>query len=206
MLALLALALLSAAPDVPDDGWKLLVDGDVKVFSRQKPGARVLEMKAEMLMPATPREVRDVLMDEEYSKRTPWVAENRLIDRPTPNSKVKYTRLAFPIIQDRDYFITVTCEQDLAEDGSGLYHSSWKPWGLDRPARDGVVRVTTCEGYWDVRPDGDGHASHVTYYLLSDPGGNIPAFAVNLGNKRVLPELMHGLLDEVVRRRGSGGR
>jgi hypothetical protein len=205
MVALLALAVLAASPEA-GDGWKQVVDGDVKVFSRAKAGQRVMEMRAEMTMAATPAEVRAVLLDEDYARRTPYVAETRLVAQPAPLVKIKYTRLAFPVIEDRDYFIEVTREQDLAPDGSGIYHATWKPWGLDRPPRDGVVRVTTNEGYWDVRPEPDWHGCHVTYYLLSDPGGNIPAFAINLGNKRVLPDVLHAIYDEVVKRRGSGGR
>jgi hypothetical protein len=130
--------------------------------------------------------------------------DNRIITRPSPTVKVRYTRLAFPIIDDRDYFIEITLDQDLGPDGSGVYHASWKPWGLDRPSMHGVVRVTTNEGFWDVQPLEGGRKSQVTYYLLSDPGGYIPAWVGNLGNKRVLPDVIHSMYKEILRARAAG--
>ena len=203
MIALVAWSLVvCAAPSA--DGWVLVADGDVRVFSRAKDGIRVKEMRAETVLAARPEEVRAVLVDADYARRTPYVAETRLVEQRSPTVKVTYTRLSFPIIDDRDYFIEVTREQDLAADGTGVYHTTWKPWGLELPPRTGSVRVTTNEGYWDVRPDPATGGSQVTYYLLSDPGGNIPTFAINLGNKRVLPDILHAIDKEIVRRRTAG--
>jgi hypothetical protein len=192
-------------PALPEDGWKQVVDGEVKVFARSKPGERVAEIRAEMVMDATPAEVRATLNDQERASHAPYVAEDRILARPAPNVKICYARLNFPIVKDRDYFIEVTLEQDLDAQGHGVYHSVWKPWGLDRPPRDGVVRVTTNQGYWDVRAEGgDEHRSHVTYYLLSDPGGSIPAWIINEGNKQVMPKVLKALRDDTVKRRGTG--
>jgi hypothetical protein len=200
MLAVVAWSLLiAAAPGA--DGWVQVTQGEVRVFSRVRDGVRVKEMRVETVMAARPDEVRAVLIDPDYARRTPYVAETRIVEQSSPAVKVTYTRLSFPIIDDRDYFIEVTREQDLAADGSGIYHAAWKPWGGALPPRTGVVRVTTNEGYWDVRPDPETGGSLVTYYLLSDPGGNIPTFAINLGNRRVLPDILHAIYDEIVKRR-----
>ena len=202
MLALLTWSLLLASTP-STDGWELVGDGDVKVYSRHREGARVMEMRAETVLAARPLEVRDVLIDDDYTRRSPYVAEDRIVSQPSPMVKVKYTRLAFPIIDDRDYFIEVTREQDIAPDGSGTYHATWKPWGLDQAARSGVVRITTNEGYWDVRPDPATGGSQVIYYLLSDPGGHIPGFAINMGNRRVMPDILHAIYKEILKRRGA---
>ena len=151
-------------------------------------------------MVGSPIEVRAVLTDDVYTARSPYVAEFRTIGQVAPQSWARYTRLEFPIIDDRDYFIEVFHDSDLAADGTGTYHTSWKPWGLDKPARHGVVRVTTIEGYWDVQPGSDAGHSKVTYYLLCDPGGALPAWIINLSNKRVIPNVFRALQSEVLRR------
>ena len=135
-----------ASPD-----WQLVVDGDVKVSTRPQASCAE-EVRGDMVMHVSAAEVRAVLLDEEYARRAPYMAEFRAVAHPTPNTWVHYTRLALPIVDDRDYFIKFTLESDLAPDRSGEYRSSWKPWGLDRPARRGVVRMVHNEGYWRVGP------------------------------------------------------
>jgi hypothetical protein len=196
------LLLISTVAGASDEGWTQVVDADVKVFTRSQPGQRVAEIRAEMVMEATPAEVKAALLDEEHNKHVPYVVEDRTVLPLGPTSKVRYARLSFPIIEDRDYFIQVTTEQDFDAQGHGVFHSVWKPWGLDRPPRDGIVRVTTNQGYWDIRAEGtDEHRAHVTYYLLSDPGGAIPAWIINMGNKQVMPSVLKALYQDVLRRR-----
>src|SRR4051794_33175850 len=124
MVSLLALALLSSTPiPKPDAGldWDLVVDTDVKIFSRVKEGARIAQVRAEKVIEATPAEVMAVLTDEDYTKKTPYIAENRLVSKTAPNVVVKYTRLAFPVIDDRDYFIEVVRNSDLDAEGRGVF-------------------------------------------------------------------------------------
>jgi hypothetical protein len=198
MFGLVAAGLLAVAP--VGEGWKQVVDGDVKVFTRSTPGARVAETRAEMTMKVTPLEVREILTDDDFAAKGPYVAEYREIERLAPNHWIHYTRLALPIIEDRDFFIDITCEQDLARDGSGIYRESWKPWP-GRPERKGVVRVNTNAGHWEVRPAADGAHAEVEYYLMFDPGGSIPGWVVDRGNKSVLPDLLRGIEQEAMRRR-----
>lgn len=201
MVGFLLLALL--AGDTPGE-WKQIVTGDVNIFTRLQPGARVHEIRGTMTMKVTPAEIRAVVTDESYARRAPYMAEYRTLAHPTPTTWVRYTRLGLPIIEDRDYFIEVTREQDLAPDGSGSFRSTWKPWGLDRPERKGVVRVTVNSGYWSIQPAAGGTASEVEYYLMFDPGGSIPAWVAEQGNKRILPDVMRGLEKECLRRRAEG--
>jgi hypothetical protein len=200
MLRMLLVSVLLLAPDTAPD-WKLVVDGEVKVYSRPVADSKIREVRAEMRMDATPKEVRDLLLDEDYARRTPYVVEARVLERPDPDTWIKYTRVSIPMLTERDWYIEIHRESDLASDGSGVFHYVWKPWGLDRPARSGTIRVTTNQGYWDVRSSSEpGHAL-VTYYLYSDPGGFVPAWAVNFGNKRVLPDLLKSVQKETLRRR-----
>ena len=175
----------------------------MKVYTREQPGERVAQIKADMVAAVTPLEIREVLLDEDFSRKSPYVAEYRTVDHPAPNRWIRYTRLAFPVVDDRDYFIDLVLETDLAPDGSGVYHASWKPWGLDRPSRSGIVRVTVNQGYWDVRTAPDGVHAQLEYYLDFDPGGLLPGWLVDRGNKSVLPDVLHALEKEALRRRAA---
>ena len=99
--------------------WNLVHDEDVKVFTRTKEGARVSELRAEIEMDCAPSEARSVLIDDDYTKRTPYVSEARIVEQPSRKTKIKYTRLAFPVVNDRDYFIEGTREADLDAKGTG---------------------------------------------------------------------------------------
>lgn len=196
---LLAAAVLAGGPEA--EGWKKVVDGDVAIYARNLPGERAAAIRGITVMKVTPAEVRAVLIDEAYARRAKYIDEYRTIDKPAPNVVIRYTRLGLPIVDDRDYFIEITREKDLAPDGSGTFHSVWKPWGLDRPSRKGVVRVTINSGYWDVTPaDGGAHA-RVEYYLQFDPGGSMPGWVVDEGNRRILPDVLRGIEKEALRRR-----
>jgi hypothetical protein len=193
----LALAAVLAGAPGP---WKQVEKGDVAVYTRDRPGESVSDVKAVMDMNATPAEIRDVLEDDSYARRQPHVKEYRTIDHPAPNVWDRYGRLTFPFFKDRDYFVTSTVNRDLNPDGSGSYHASWKPWGQDRPSRFNIVRLTKNSGYWDVQPL-PGHRSQVTYEISVDPGGSIPGWAVNMVNKSVMPGVLGDLQKEVLRRR-----
>lgn len=201
----LVAAVLAGAPDA--DGWKQVTSsGDVAISARNVPGERAAAIRGVMTMKVTPAEVRAVLLDEDYARHAKYIAEYRTIDRPAPNKVIRYTRLGLPVVDDRDYFIEITREKDLNPDGTGEYRSTWKPWGLDRPARRGVVRVTTNSGYWDVKPaDGGAHAL-VEYFLQFDPGGVLPTWIVDQGNKRILPDVLHGIEAEALRRREANAQ
>jgi hypothetical protein len=199
-LMLVAAALMAD----PDPGpWQQVVSSDVTVSIRNRPGVRIQEIKGEYLIDASPMEVRNVLTDPSYGARAPYVSEYQTISRQG-NSVVRYTHLSLPIVADRDWYIECTRESDLAPDGSGVYRSSWKPWGADIPARHNIVRVTTNEGYWQVDPGVDPGHARITYYLLSDPGGDIPGWVINMANRKMLPELLHNLRKEILRRREAG--
>ena len=161
---------------------------------------------AEAVVDCSAQEFVSVLVDENPKKKTPYVAEARVVDRPDANTKIKYTHLAFPIIDDRDYFIIVHVDQNLDANGKGVYRANWKPWGLDRPARDGIVRVTTNEGFWEVKSiEGEPSKCSATYYLYSDPGGALPAWIIDQGNKRVLPDVIHAIYKDVLEKRAAQG-
>lgn len=183
LAAALVLAIVASATP-----WKQVETGDVAVWMRNLPGEHVGEVRARMVMHASVEQVRAVLLDDRRSSKQDHVVEYRTLSHPAPNVWVRYVRLSFPLVDDRDYFIQDT----LTSRGGGAFRMSWKPWGLDRPSRFGVVRITQNQGYWDVRPLGPGRAL-VEFDELCDPGGSVPGWLVDMLDKRVVPDLMRGV-------------
>jgi len=64
------------------------------------------------------------------------------------------------------------------------------------PVQSGYVRVTAIHGSWTLVPTPDGGAL-VTYVVTSDPGGALPAWLVNLGQRKAAPALVKAMLDRV---------
>jgi len=58
--------------------------------------------------------------------------------------------------------------------------------------RDGVVRISTCEGYWSLERLSPA-STRVIYWLYTDPGGSIPAWIANKANKTSVPDLMRAV-------------
>jgi hypothetical protein len=196
--ALLAIALAAG------DGWRQVADGKVRVYSRAG-GERVTELRAEAQLLGTPAEVKALLEDENYSRNYSHVAEERILLRPEPRAWVKYTRLHLPLLSDRDTYLLYTRVQDLGPDGSGRYRLVWHTWAAAPPERPGVVRIPVNEGSWEVSPGADPDHCRVVLFLHFDPGGEVPAWLAEVGERQELPRLMHALEEEVLRRRTATG-
>jgi hypothetical protein len=63
------------------------------------------------------------------------------------------------------------------------------------------VRVN--DGSWAITPTGDGSKSHVVYKFATDPGGAVPKFAANIGNKKAVAGTLQAIEQEAQRRRAA---
>lgn len=190
-LIMLALALPATA--VRAEEWKEASRGkDLIVFTRDRAGSPIAEVRAVGRIEALPATVKAVLSDRDhYPNFMPYVAEVRVLSiNPEARTLVSYMRLNPPIVGERDYTITVREEP---RPGGGFF-SSWNLANDKGPAeKPGVVRVKVNEGSWLLEPDGGGTATRATYTLFTDAGGNVPGFVVNQANKRSLGDLFAAL-------------
>ena len=87
-------------------------------------------------------------------------------------------------------------------DGSVTYNSRWAADNAAGPAAQaGVTRMSLDEGSWTLEPAADGKSTRATYSLLTDAGGNLPAFVINMANKRSVADLF-----EAVRKQAQSGK
>jgi hypothetical protein len=166
--------------------WETVTTSPITIKVRSQPNSPIKEIWAEGTIHAEVRDIQSTLMDgSNFRNLMPHVKESRFIGPPEADgSQHVYTRLVFPIVvSSRDYISRVKMDRGVNEDGTGEFIQHWVAVPDKFPARSNVVRVRLNEGSWHVKPAGDGSTSHVVYKFRVDPGGWLPAFASNLGNR-----------------------
>ena len=159
------------------DGWVLKNEKDaVKVYYRKTPG--IYELKLATSIKTSLSGV--VRMFDEVQKYTEWgykVSEARLLKRVSPTEMYYYSKIDFPWpMNDRDVILHTKVEQD-PHNHSIISISTSAPDYI--PEVKDVVRVRQATTKWTLIP-GTGGWLYVEYYLNSDPGGNLPDWAINM--------------------------
>ena len=111
-----------------------------------------------------------------------------------PDVKVIYEQITMPVVQDRDYTVTVTATTDPTSRQIQVSFVSTPEAGP--PVQAAYVRVTAIEGSWTLVPTRGG-GSLVTYVVASDPGGALPTWLVNRAQRQAAPAVVKAILDRV---------
>lgn len=168
------------------------------VYTREKPGIDVKEVKAVGQVNAPPSRVFDVVTDYEHQVgNMPYVQDQAVFSR-TDKEVVFWAVADFPLVSRRDWVLKSHLEKDLP---GGVYRAHWEPTEVKDvpPPESGVIRLKVNSGSWTMEPIDGGKRTLATYQLLTDPGGSIPTFIANKANTKALPELF-----ERVRKRAEG--
>lgn len=192
MRATLTLLICLAAPLLAEaQEWRsVLVRDGVQVFSRPVEGSPIWELRAAATFPVPPQRLLAALADTAaYPQNLPPTESVRLLRREGDVSWV-YMVLNPPFIARRDSCIRTMISR-LAD---GRLISAWQAAvdGCPPPQR-GLVRIERNHGRWLLTPAQGGQATEVDYELYTDPGGQVPAWLVNRGTARSLPELFRTL-------------
>src|SRR6185436_509318 len=97
--------------------------------------------------------------------------------------------------------VRVGIDRSVASDGTGTFENHWVTVPGKVPPLKDVVRMSVNEGHWVVtaRPDGK---SHVIYRFRIDPGGWIPPWLADMGNRAGINDVFKAVGEEA-RRRGA---
>lgn len=177
-----------------------MATGAITVKARPRAGSAVFEIWAEGDVDAPVRDIQDTLtaMDR-FQHFMPYVREAKEVSREDDGTVYTYTDLALPVISDRDYVVHVWLDESVKADGSGSYRSHWEAAPDKLAEKSGRVRMKVNEGSWEVTAKEDGK-SHVVYKFAADPGGMLPAWAVNIGNRRAVSGTLAAIEKEAQRR------
>jgi hypothetical protein len=166
-------------PVFAEDNWKLVTEKDqIKVFSRNMPGSKIKALKVECVLKARASELVALLLDVETA--TDWVYKTKsckLLRTVSSSELYYYSEVSLPWpLENRDFVAHLRVSQDKTS----------KVVTVDGPVvagmvnnKEGIVRVASSKGMWVITPVNDGHIK-LMYTLHVDPGGAIPAWAVNL--------------------------
>lgn len=192
MRALAFALLVPALALAGEPGWELRNeedDFDLKVYTREKSGSDVAEVKATCKIPAPVEKVFQAIGDfDAYKDFMPYTEVSRTLAKKD-DLVWFYTVINAPLVSRRDY-----CLELRLTPGKGPndpWKSTWKA-ANDRPdcPKSEHVRVTRNNGYWLLTPVDGNKATLVEYLVDTDPGGSIPAWIRNKANTKAIPDLM----------------
>jgi NAD(P)-dependent dehydrogenase (short-subunit alcohol dehydrogenase family)/fatty acid desaturase len=198
----LAAGFAARADDPKEQGWETVVHGPITVKTRPRAGTHVNEYWVEGELNAPLVDVQEALTDpQSFPRFMPYVKEARVIGATEPDgSTYVYTKLDFPIfVASRDYVVRVAVDEGVRSDGGGAFRQRWVAAASRLPERSGVVRIKLIEGSWHIVARGDDRVFAVHRFAV-DPGGRLPAFSVDLGNRSGTIELFRAVEKDARRR------
>jgi hypothetical protein len=159
--------------------WKLNTDKDgIKVYTAEFAGSKVKAIKVETEMDASATQLVALLMDVNTS--ADWVyrtKSSKLIKQVSPSELYYYSEVNMPWpVANRDFVAHLTVSQNpvtkiITIDGPAVA-------GMV-PEKKGIVRIDHSMGKWTIIPIDPDHIK-VEYTLHTEPGGNLPAWMVNM--------------------------
>lgn len=192
-----------AAPVAAAEGeWETLSQEPWIIKARSVPGTDVKEIWAEGVLDAPVADIQSAVGDpDNYTKFMPYVKEARKVGAPhADGGQLIYTRLDFGrLVKSRDYVVISWLDKGVDENGDGEFKNHWKAAPDALPERANALRVRVNEGSWHVTPRKDGK-SDVVYRFLVDPGGMIPRFAADIGNREGVSRTLKAVEQEAQRR------
>lgn len=203
--AVVAVGLWGLGAHAEEPKWETISTTPYLVKTRALPNSSVKELHGEATLNAKAADLQAAILDADaYSKFMPYVVESRQVGDKETEDGVEtfhaYARLDFGVVSARDYVVKVRVEQSVAPDGTGEFKNRWQATPDKLPERASTVRLKLTQGSWHVVPTEDGQKSKVVYRAAVDPGGWIPAFAANMGNKQGIHETFQAVEKEAQRR------
>ena len=160
------------------DDWKLVrEDEGIKVFSRIGETSTIKEIRITCSVKSSMEHLELFLSD--VPKYADWVykCDTSLLLKQISNTEIiYYITLNFPFpMTDRDLVI----HSKHSIDSLGVYRShSAASTEFPTEASD-FIRISQFESTWEISPQNDG-SLFIDYFAHSDPGGDIPAWLINM--------------------------
>ena len=175
------LLLLSTALSFAQSDWELKKDQEgIKVWWRAAENSDIKEIKMTFTVEASLNSVAVLMSDVENFENRIYATTHASVTKTlSPNDVIYYNVIDFPWpLDDRDLYLRTTLEQDPQ---TKVITSVSRAVPDIRPSTDTCVRIETADIKWVITPVSSNRAT-VEYHLLSDPGGSLPAFLVNIAS------------------------
>lgn len=187
----------------PGAGWtEAYRSSELVIFTKDVEQGRKILAVSDIETP--PAIVFKVLTDfAHYRDFMPYVTESRILERKSTGETITYARIAPPFVSERDYPLSVRTFDGVASH-DGVFKIEWTAAPDIKPEVKGVVRVRLNEGSWRGEPLDGGKHTRLTYTLLTNPGGLIPDFVLDLSNTIAIPELFDSVRKRSLKEMSAG--
>jgi len=180
-LILLFVAFFFAAGPVSygQESWKLKSNRDnIAIYTRDVPNSPFKGIKVVCELNATLSQLVAVVMD--VNTAVEWVYSTKsavVLKQVSPSELYYYSEVNVPWpASNRDFIARLTVTQDAHTKVVTILGPVFPDY---IPEKKDIVRVRHSEGKWIITPVGKDRV-RVEYTLNMDPGGNIPAWLVNM--------------------------
>lgn len=161
------------------DNWKLKTEDEgIKVYTRAVTNSNFKAVKVNCLVAANASQFVAVIMDIKNSVNWAYHTKSAtVLKQVSPSELYYYSEVQVPWpVHNRDFICHITVKQNpqtkvITIDAPCL--------GDYIPEKEGIVRVKQSVGKWVITPAGK-DALNIEYTLALDPGGDVPAWLINL--------------------------
>jgi hypothetical protein len=172
--------------------WELLrSSSELSIWQRSVPNSDIREVKVEAVIPAPTGRLWQVIRDTAaYPQFLPYVKEARILTVDEAGVRTIYQKISPPLVSQRDFVIRQIAQIDSE---TGVYQQDFEGvTGVGPAPVDGVVRITAMHGRWVLEPVTP-TSTRLVYWLHADPGGHVPAWIINFGQRYSLPKLFKAI-------------
>ncbi|HAN76373.1 MAG TPA: hypothetical protein DCQ31_00685 [Bacteroidales bacterium] len=159
--------------------WKLeRNEAGIAVYSKPSTSRGIKELKIITTIQCDIRKLVNILDDLANAKRyMDSYKVSKTLVQETKNSRWDYVEVTMPWpLSNRDIVVNHSHTFDTV---TQTYTSRLKSNPTYIAAKNGIVRLKNMQGGWIIKSTGERSVS-TEYYILLDPGENIPAWIINL--------------------------
>ncbi len=201
------------SPPENDTGWILKSEGkNYKTYYRVRPGSSTQEVLLVGVADRKPEQVIAAITDyAHFPEFMPYVKYTRLVHSERKSQDVlinyvfTYLDVPIPLVSSRFYNLKYTDVLNY-KGVPGMFRSDWvlekgrfRLLPTDPDIRgflsdpEDAVETTFNQGYFLIEPVEGPMRTRITYYVWTNPGGNLPPSAVNIANAVALPKLLEAI-------------
>ncbi|HXB28411.1 MAG TPA: START domain-containing protein [Puia sp.] len=175
----LALFLLFEASLFGQNNWVLQKEKDgIKISSRHAFSSQFDDVHVEADLPGNIEQLKSILLDISHYKDWSYAMKKSiLIKQLGPDKLIYYSEIEVPWpATDRYFYANFDLKEDSVSHSIKLVSVNIPDY---LPASRDLLQVTSVKGIWNISTISK-RAVHVDYILELNPGGNLPAWVLNL--------------------------
>ena len=184
---------VSLGQDSDKSSWNLVnEENGIEVFTRTSENSNVKEIRIMCTVKTSMENMINFLSQVPLYKDWAYKCNSSLLLKRASHSEFSYyITLDFPFpFDDRDLFVD---SKHSIDPNTGVYHSYSVASKKSTNLNDGFVHISEFESTWEITPQKQGELL-VDYKVISNPGGDIPLWLVNLAITKGPKETMKSFI------------